>query len=201
MQTAQKREMTLAIPREKLVNFVRGMVGGVVGYEDPDNPLPPGPWDPYIRKALRELIAGPVPDPWTPFFGPGPQPWREMSINPQLPPKPMLAAAVAREVIDRAVLMQEIADALQSEGQQHGIIIVGGLISRFIEDCGNDRLWPKRPIPPPHGGEPDDKLTAFELVAMGAQFEHSAMGVADSPLQQELRGAGAKLIEMGVARM
>src|SRR5262245_45689431 len=109
MQTAQKREMTLAIPREKLVNFVRGMVGGVSGYEDPDNPLPPGPWDPYIRKAMRELIAGPVPDPWRMFFGPGPQPWREVTLN-RLPPKVMLAAGVARAVINRAVLMQEIAN-------------------------------------------------------------------------------------------
>jgi len=201
MQTAQKIVPTLTIPREKLVAFVRGMLGGVSGYEDPDNPLPPGPWDPYIRKAMRELIAGPVPDPWRMFFGPGPQPWREVTLN-RLPPKVMLAAGVARAVINRAVLMQEIANALRDEGEQHGIIIVGGLISRFIDDCGNDRLWHQHPIPPPpHGGEPDDKLTAFELIAMGAQFEHSAIGIADSALRQELRGAGAKLIEMGVARM
>jgi hypothetical protein len=202
MQTAQKIGTTLTIPREKLVGFVRGMVGGVSGYEDPDNPLPPGPWDPYIRKAMRELLAGPVPDPWRSVLGPSPQPWREVMLNPQpLPPRAMLAVAVAREVIERAELTQEIANALQSEGQQHGIIIVGGLISRFIDDCGNDRLWPKHPIPPPHGTEPDNKLTSFELIAMGAQFEHESRGLADARLREELRGAGARLIEMGVTRM
>jgi hypothetical protein len=97
--------------------------------------------------------------------------------------------------------MQEVADAIQNEGQQQGIIIVGGLISRFIEDCGNDRLRPKRTIPPPPNSEPDDKLTAFELIAMGAEFELAALGVGDERLSQEFSRAGTKLIESGVSRM
>ena len=207
MQAMQKSQTTLSIPREKFVAFVRQMVGGTVGYEDPNNPQPPGPWDPYIREALRNLIGyGPVPDPWRLLFdlapGPGPQPWLEVALNPQpLPPKATLAAAIAREVIGRAVLMQEIANAIQNEGEQQGIIIVGGLISHFLEDCGNDRLFPKKPIPPPPPAEPGEKLTAFELIAMGAQFERAAAGVTDARLSQELGGAGAKLIDMGLARM
>ena len=198
------REETFTIPQQKFVAFVREMIGSGVGYEDPDNPLPPGPWDPYIRKALENLIvSGPVPDPWRPVLGPGPQPWRKVALNPQpLPPKAAFAAAIASEVIDRVVLTQEIADALQNEGQQQGIIIVGGMISRFLEDCGNDRLWRKRPFPPrPHGDEPDDKLSALELIVMGARFEQSASGVASERLRQELSGAGGRLIEMGIARM
>lgn len=48
-------------------------------YPNPDDPQPPGPWDPYIRQAI-EKVLGPFPEPWrTPFesvFGPFPQPWR-----------------------------------------------------------------------------------------------------------------------------
>jgi hypothetical protein len=176
------------------------VISGTIAYPDPDNPTPPGPWDPYIHKALLRLglIFGPTPEPWRPVFGPGPQPWK---LNPQsLAPKAAFAAFIAQEVIDRALLVQEVADAMAGAGQSQGIIIVGGMVSRFIDYCGNDKLWSKRPFPPPKD-ESDNPLTALELVVMGAQFEQSALAAASEHLQQELRNAGARLTEMGIARM
>jgi hypothetical protein len=98
------------------------------------------------------------------------------------------------------LLIQEIADAMEDAGQSQGIIIVGGMVSRFIDDCGNDKLWRKRPFPPPKD-EADNRLTALELVVMGAQFEQNAFATANEQLQQQFRNAGARLTEMGVARL
>ncbi|HEY7547147.1 MAG TPA: hypothetical protein VID27_19795 [Blastocatellia bacterium] len=211
MEAKKTSYESLNISARELVSLISEMIGGTIAYPDPDNPTPPGPWDPYLRKALLRLglIFGPtpepwrpglipVPDPWRPVFGPGPQPWNLAAPGP-LPPKAAFAAFIAQEVIDRALLVQEIADAMAGEGQSQGIIIVGGMVSRFIDDCGNDKLWRKRPFPPPKG-ESDNPLTALELIVMGAQFEQGALSAASEQLQQELRNAGARLTEMGVAR-
>jgi hypothetical protein len=84
MQTEEKTDATLNISREKFVSFVSQMFGGSSGYEDPDHPLKPGPWDPVIRKALEriQIFFGPRPEPWRSVFGPDPIPWRsEFNVN------------------------------------------------------------------------------------------------------------------------
>ena len=190
---------SLNISVQSIVGLVSELTGATISNPDPDSPNPPGPWDPYIRKALIRLglIFGPVPDPWVPVFGPGPQPWNRVALNPQpLPPKAALAAFIAQEVIDRALLVQEVANAL---GGAQGNI-AGGMISRFIDDCGNDRLWRKRPFPPPKGDD-DNRLAPIELVMMGALFAQEAVAIADEQLRQEFRTAGARLTEMGLARL
>jgi hypothetical protein len=52
MKTEQTNQQPLHISQEKLLAFVRAMIGGSRGREDDDHPLPPGPWDPVIRIAL-----------------------------------------------------------------------------------------------------------------------------------------------------
>ena len=50
---------------QKLLAFVRAMIGGSRGREDDEHPLPPGPWDPIIRVALERIgVFGPQPEPW-----------------------------------------------------------------------------------------------------------------------------------------
>lgn len=203
MEAAKTSYESLNISARAMASLVSELIGGTVGYPDPDHPTPPGPWDPYIRKALARLglMVGPTPEPWATVFGPGPQPWQRAALNPQpLPPKAAFAAFIAQEVIDRVLLVQEVAEVIAGAGQSPSSSIVGGMVSRFIDDCGNDRLWRKRPFPPPKG-EPDDKLTALELLVMGAQFEQSASAIANEQLQQEFRNAGARLTELGMARM
>ena len=78
------------ITQDKLLAFVRDMIGINSGRDDDDHPLPPGPWDPVIRVALLQVAPlGPQPDPWNvfdlsleswratrPVFGPRPEPWK-----------------------------------------------------------------------------------------------------------------------------
>src|ERR1043166_5346550 len=73
-------QTTFQISREKLFALVNPAFstagsGGGGTQPNPDEPLKPGPWDPVIRAALKEVLRfGPQPDPWR--LGPGPQPWR-----------------------------------------------------------------------------------------------------------------------------
>jgi hypothetical protein len=231
MQTAtQRTSETLNIPREKLASFVTHVFGGAtVGREDDEHPLPPGPWDPIIRKVAKRVL-GPQPEPWRLDFG-LPVPWRSevstnrlilgiiaarhpeifdvigggrlnsVALNPQpLPPRAAFLAAFAEEVIDRSLLMQEVADALNQNGEQHGIIIVGGRLTLLVDElCGNN-FKVRIPFPKPKRDE-DELLSGLELLTVGAVFEQNAATVAHEGLRQELRAAGARLIETGIARM
>lgn len=86
------------ISQEKLLAFVRAMIGGSKGREDDEHPLPPGPWDPVIRVALERItVFGPQPDPWV-VFGPWPQPWRsslESVYGPFPQPWKVIFASIA----------------------------------------------------------------------------------------------------------
>jgi hypothetical protein len=87
---------------------------------------------------------GPVPDPWQ-QSGSVSDHWNQVALNPQpLPPRTLLFTAIAQEVIDRALLIQETVEALQSQGERQGIIIIGGYISRFADDF---ELCPPIPWP------------------------------------------------------
>ena len=210
---------TLNISREKLVAFVsQTFGGGNVGREDDEHPLPPGPWDPVIRKVSKKV------------FGPPPEPWRSelnlnrmllgiiaarhpeifdvigggrfdlAALNPQpLPPRSAFLVAVTEEVIDRALLLQEAADALNQTGEQQSIIIVGGKFNRFVTEI--DELCPRIPrrFPKPKGGAAN-RFSAVELLAASAVFEQNAAVAGNEDLQRKLSDAGAKLVEMGIAR-
>jgi hypothetical protein len=231
MQAAQTTGETLNISREKLATFVSQMFGGAgVGREDDEHPLPPGPWDPIIRRVSKRVF-GPQPEPWQLIFGASPEPWRselnvnriilgviaarhpeifdvigggrftQAELNPQpLPPRAAFLAAFTEEVIDRALVMQEVADAMNQTGEQQGIIIVGGRLSLLVDElCGNN-FKIRIPVPRPKH-DTDDRLSGLELIVAGAVFEQNAAITANEGLRQELRNAGAKLIENGLARI
>lgn len=228
------------ISREKLVSFVGQIFGGgSVGREDDEHPLPPGPWDPIIRKVATQVF-GPHTEPWRLALG-QPVPWhstfnrggtshseadvRQMilgiiaarhpeifdviggdrftraALNPQpLPPRAVFLVAFTEEVIDRALLMQEVADAMNRPGERQGIIIVGGKLSLLVDElCGNN-FKIRIPIPRPKH-DTDDRLSGLELIVAGAVFEQNAATVAHEGLRRELGNAAAKLIEAGMARM
>jgi hypothetical protein len=54
-----------------------------------------------------------------------------------------------------------------------GIIIVGGYLSRFVDDCGNNVVRHKWPFPPPRA-DFDDKLSALELIVLETASSSSA---------------------------
>ena len=221
MQAAtQTAAETLNIPREKLVSFVTNIFGGAtVGREDDEHPLPPGPWDPILRKVAKKVF-GPQPEPSRSevstdrlilgliaarhpeiFDVIGGGRFTQTELNPQpLPPRAAFLTAFTEEVIDRALLMQEVADALNQTGEQQGIIIVGGRLSLLVDElCGNN-FKVRIPFPKPRHGE-DEFLSGLELLTVGAVFEQNAATVAHEGLRQELRNAGARLIETGIGRM
>ena len=69
---ATKTDEAVNISREKLATLVGSMFGGTsVGRENDEHPLPPGPWDPVIRKVGKKIF-GPQPEPWQLAFGPQP---------------------------------------------------------------------------------------------------------------------------------
>lgn len=81
MEAQQTVSHSYSIGREQLLATVRSLMDNSQGREDPDNPLPPGPWDPVIRTALgRQLAFGPHPDPWQ-AFETGPQMQRSLERN------------------------------------------------------------------------------------------------------------------------
>lgn len=124
-----------------------------------------------------------------------------MALNPQpLPPRTLLFAAIAQEVIERAFLIQETADALRSQGERQSIIIIGGYVSRFVDDCGTGLglRWPLRG-PRPHW-YPEEPGGA-DLIVTGVQFERAASESYDGQLRQVFADAGSKLTQMGLARL
>ena len=139
------------------------------GREDDDHPLPSGPWDPIIRKVARRLgkptpepwreVFGPLPEAWhTEFLASqiilgligarhpgifdviGGGRFDIAALNPQpLPPRAAFLTAFAEEVIDRTLLIHEIAGALDQTGDERGIIIVSGRLSLLVDElCGNN---------------------------------------------------------------
>ena len=158
------------ISQEKLLAAVRAVAGRTQGREDDDHPLPPGPWDPVIRTALERVISF---EPTTrsvdtvvgaretdfilvvklrPELSDALKPHSLIdlvALNPQpLPPRAAFLAALARTVVERAELMQEIADA-EGRGAQQGIIIVSGYPTRFADELCPEKFRFEMAVPPP----------------------------------------------------
>ena len=159
MQVLEKQDAPLNVSGKRLFGLVRELAGGFPG---PVGDEPKGPWGPVMRRAIEKMRIqeGPVPDPWRSAGGGvyrnGADRASAIALNPQpLPPRFVFARAVAQSVIERAELMQDIADA--TSGDENGIIIVGGYLSRFADDyCGNGHIF-KHPHPHRHeaADEPD----------------------------------------------
>jgi hypothetical protein len=172
-----------------------------------------GPGVPWRRIAS---VFGPRPEPWKVVFArivaKHPEIWdvigggdkfrEKVALNPQpLPPRFAFLVAVAQAVINRAELLQEVADATAREDDQQGIIIVGGYTSRFSDDfCGTGfRLKYPFPGPPPHWFTND--LDGIDLLVIATQFEQASKEMFSPGLRQNLAEVSAKFVEAGVAKM
>jgi hypothetical protein len=192
--TPRQTERPPYVSKEKFLAVVREMIGPSRGREDDEHPLPPGPWDPVIRRALERtaVFGSPVSGRFS----------DRVALNPQpLPPRYAFLSAVAEAMASRAELLQEIADATRQEGTQQGIIIVGGYTSRFSDEwCGNGfRLkWPFPGPPPPwFAGE----LRALDLIVIGAQLDQASQEAFSPDLRGHLADASARFVEAGISKM
>ncbi len=170
------------------------------------------------RVSLRraQSLFGPSPEPWklvlASILARHPEIWdaiggghslgEEVALNPQpLPPRFAFLASLVQTLISRAELLQEIADATQREGEQQGIIIVSGYVSRFIDDfCGNGFRF-KYPFPGPRPHWFDGELNGLDLLVMATQFDQAANETYSPELRQSLVDASAKLAEAGLSKM
>lgn len=198
MDTDRPLEQARQINQHELLVFVRGLLGGDRGRPDDEHPLPPGPWDPVIRRALERVI----------HFEP--ESWQasgrssildRVGLNPQpLPPRVAFAASIAQAIVDRAELIQEVADAARIQGAAQGIIM-GGSINRFVDDvCGNGFRF-KYPFPGPRPGWFSEALDGIDLVVIGAQFEQAAKQAYHPEIQHALGNAAEKLVQQGLSKV
>jgi hypothetical protein len=183
------------------------------GYPNPDGPeIPPGPLDPYIRRALERAVigAGPAGYLWRVIAEKHPEIWdviggdpsSQLALNPQpLPPRSGFLAAVILEFTDRMVEVAQIADLIPRPGGERGIIIVGGHVARFVDDiCGNGFKvrWPFPWPAPPWFSE---VLLGPDLIVMGTQFQQAAVICMDRDLGRTFADAAHALLEAGAARL
>jgi hypothetical protein len=193
------------------------LVSSILEPKSPTLPLPPPQrWDRLIRQALNRIL-GPSPDPWR--LGPSPLPWIEqLAAGFRPPPLPWAAfadqapdlqpisvryrflVALAGEVINRVELFNDLVVAVD-DGEERGIIVVGGYVSRFADDfCGTGfRLPWLRPGPPPPWWF--EELTAADLFVLGGQFAQAAKESFDGTLNRTLSSAAAKFASAGAARL
>jgi len=162
--------------------------------------LGPQPWRtiesvfgplPDPRKVIFASIAAKYPAIWD-VMGGSPSFGAEVALNPQLLlPRFAFLVSLTQTVISRAELLQEIADATRREGEQQGIIIVGGYIARSIDDiCGNDFRF-KWPFPGPHPNWLAKEVSGIDLVVMATQLDQAANETFNQKLRQNLANASA----------
>lgn len=169
-------------------------------------------------------VGEPGPQPWSVFepspwsaFGPQPDPWRTSdpwrmgvafrsrydwaALNPQpLPPRITLVVELAHEVIDRTSLLYDLAGAFGEAAEARAQEVADSRLTQFIDDCGNGRIplrWPR----PPRGNGTPEAVHPVELVVMGVQFVLAAQTAVSERLQQGLSETGARLLDMGLARV
>ena len=184
------------------------------GYPNPDAPDdPPGPLDPYIRRALERSVVGAAgggthlwrviaekhPEIWDVIGG---DPASQVALNPQpLPPRSAFLAAVIQEFTERMAEVAQIADLIPRPGGEKGIVIVGGHVAQFVDDiCGNG-LKVRWPFPWPAPPWFSDMLSGADLIVMGTQFQQAAVITMDREVGRTFSDAAYALLEAGSARL
>ena len=183
------------------------------GYPNPDGPdEPPGPLDPYLRRALERSVVGngagtnlwrviaeKHPEIWDVIGG---DPSAQVALNPQpLPPRSAFLAAVIQEFTERMVDVAQLAELIPRPGGERAIVIVGGHVAKFVDDiCGNGLKirWPY-PWPAPHWFS--EMLSGADLIVMGTQFQQAAVITLDRELGRTFSDAAYALLEAGSARL
>jgi hypothetical protein len=183
------------------------------GYPNPEGPdEPPGPLDPYIRRALERsvlgagvgtnlwrVIAEKHPEIWDVIGG---DPSSQIALNPQpLPPRSAFLAAVVQEFAERMADVAQIADLIPRPGGERGIILVMGHVAKFVDDiCGNG-LRIRWPFPWPAPSWFSERLSGPDLIVMGTQFQQAAVIAMDRDLGRTFSDAAYALLEAGSARL
>jgi hypothetical protein len=187
------------LSRQNLVSFVNELTYGskrFIPNPDDPNPGPPWPCSHIIHKAIDRVVNS---------LSAHSNLLSRVALNPQpLPPKAHFALVLAQEVIERAGLLHQAADAFANNGDQRGIIIVGGFVNRFVDDvCPTPPVirfphlgWPFPPEPDPH-----PEWSGLELAIIGTQFQNEARITGDKDIRRTFFNAAEKLLDVAASRM
>lgn len=203
-------EDSIALSRKQFTRLV-GKLAGLNGYPDPDNPLPPGPWDPVIRDILQGHInlaqAGPQPQPWR-YMEQVWLSWQQVMLNPQpLPPLENWAVMAATAIVKDIQQTADKMPLLPEEFQLRAVEGIQAKLAQLVDDwCGTG--WPRRwpipiPFPLPPEPEPDPReinVTPLDLIIMGVVFDQLSGTVVDS-LQGALQETAVAFQDAGLERM
>ena len=135
--------------------------------------------------------------------------YRSNALNPQpIPPESVFITDLAFQAIDRLITIQETADLMNKSNGNKYQMIIGEQMADLIKNlCGTEpyslHIKIRRnpygdPIPRPNWNE---KLSGIELVKIGVMFEKMANQLIGHELHQNLKKAGATMIDTGVSRM
>lgn len=199
MATYQAQPSSAASP-EQLLNVIKAFIEPLT----PSIPIPPPQRIERVVRLALGRIFGPSPDPWltaqrSAEFSTAPG--DRVALNPQpLPPRYLFMTALAQEIINTAEVMLEI-NAAKSEGDERGIIVIGGYLESTVDDtCGNGfRLIWRGPGPRPNWFP--DQLSGIDLLVIGVQFAQSAHNQFNPDLGEVMRAAAAKLARVGASRL
>jgi hypothetical protein len=200
MQETLKAPGKTQLSRHSLISLVSELINGskvlTPNPEDPNPPDPPWPWRHILNKAIDRMNFS--------ISAQGDLLSR-VALNPQpLPPKAYFAMALAQEVIDRAGMMHEIAAGLNDDSEQRGIIIVGGYITKFVDDiCPTPpRIkFPRMKWPFPPEPDPNPSWSGLELAIIGTHFQNEARITGNKGIQKVFNEAGEKLLEAAISRI
>lgn len=132
------------------------------------------------------------------------------ALNPQpIPPESILVRGVAFQVMDRLITMQETADLLNKSTGNKSQMIIGEQVAEFTKDlCGTEPLFILiKKHRNPYGGDPvphpnwNEKLSGIDLVTIGVMLEKMGENLRGAELGQEIRNAGATVIQTGISRL
>lgn len=180
----------VAIRPEQLIKLVSGLLFGL--QPDPDNPLPPGPWDPLIRQVfgLTARHAHVFAEPGG-FVQRSGRFVDRVALNPQpLPPRFAVVVALAEAAVSRAELVADVGAA--SGHNRAG----GRYMSELLENwCGT----PPRKFPwPGPGPRPDWAGTAvgpLDHLLMAATFDAMLQAGVGEELAGGIRAGQRKLLD------
>lgn len=194
MQDTLKMSSKSQLSKLKFTAVVNQLINAYT--PNPEDPDPaPWPWRHVINKVFERMSSSYV------------NKWTFAALNPQpLPPKIHFSITLAHEVIERAGMMLEVADGLNKDNEERGIIIVGGYLRQFVDDICPELpkiKHPKKrwPFPWPPEPEPNPRWSGIELAVIGTIFQNEARVSGHQGIQRVLNDAGEKLFEVGLSRM
>lgn len=203
---------SITLSRNKFTRLISAFAG-LAGYPNPEDPLPPGPWDPVIKDSILNFNQ--------PFQADRhPRRWQRQQeqiassinwamLNPQpLPPREEWAKVAAQAIVDDIQHKTQLIQLLPEKFQHRAAEGIQGNLAQLVDEvCGTG--WPRRwpfPIPPfpwPPEPEPDPRemfINPLDLIIMGVVFDNLA-GTVMEGLQGALRETAVAFQNAGLERM